>query len=228
MPNVKPAGQFDPAQPAQFLDPVLLQPAVAADRELAGHLAGDREFERGDEIVDVAELPAGRATLHREQPRRLEMPGDQRVHVLADERRRPHHGDLHAGIGARRPPRQVLDLDQVTGDAGVLIGLQRRILGERNRVVGAGAVHHRAGHKHHPADALRRRGGEHGLRTAYVERPAFPVITVGRQIQVGMHHHVHPGETAGQHRVTHIHHPPDDPGDLAAVVVYRHHLLDPA
>jgi hypothetical protein len=43
------------------------------------------ELERGRQVIDVAELPARRAAPHHEQPRRLEMPGQQRVADVADQ-----------------------------------------------------------------------------------------------------------------------------------------------
>jgi len=56
-------------QPAEFLDLLLLQPAIAADREHAGHRTGHREFEGRGEIVQMAELPARRTALDGQQPR---------------------------------------------------------------------------------------------------------------------------------------------------------------
>src|SRR6516165_8351755 len=60
--------QLDPAQPADLLDLGELQPAVAADREVARHVPGHGQLECGDEIIDVTELPALRTALDRQQP----------------------------------------------------------------------------------------------------------------------------------------------------------------
>src|SRR4029077_645977 len=95
----QPGGQLAALQPADLLPLVLLQPAVAAHREVAGDPAADGELQRRDQVIDVAELPAGRAALHGEQPRRLEVPGHQRVDVVSDQGGGSHHGHRHARVG---------------------------------------------------------------------------------------------------------------------------------
>jgi len=205
----------------------LLQPPVAADRELAGDLAGRGQLQRGNQVIDMAELPARRAALDGQQPRRLEVAGDQGVHTLADQRGGADDRDGHAGVGLRGALRQVLDLQQVPDHAAVRVGAQRCILGQRDRVVRPRTVHHRAGHQHDPAYPPRGRRGQHGLRTADVERPPGPLVGVGGQVEVGVHDHVHSGQPAGQGRITDVDHPPGHAGRIAPVPVDGDEPADP-
>ena len=132
----------------------------------------------------------GAAALDGQQAGGLEVPGDQGVDALADQRGGPDHGDRHARVGRGRALRELLDLQQVADHAAVLVGAERRVLGQRHRVVRAGAVDHRAGHQHDPADPAGRRRGQHGLRAADVERAPRPGVGLGGQVQVGVHDHV--------------------------------------
>ena len=222
----QPGGQLDALQPADPLHLVLLQPAVAAHREVGGDTAADGELQRRDQVVHMAELPAGRAALHGEQPRCLEVPGHQRVDVVSDQGGGPHHGHRHARVGPRRAARQLLDLQQVPGHAAVCVRGERRVLGQRDRVFRPGAVDHRAGHQHHAPDPPGRGRGEHRLRPAHVEGPARPGVGVGRQVMVGVHHDVGAGQPPGQGRVPDVGHPPGHARDVAAVAVDRDDLLD--
>src|SRR6185437_12057719 len=111
--------QLYAAQPCQLLELVLFQPAVAADREGPGHHPGGGQLQSGDQVVNVAELPAGSAALDRQQPRRLEVPGNKRVDAVSDQGSRPGDGDLQTGVRARRALRQMLDLQQVADDTVV-------------------------------------------------------------------------------------------------------------
>ena len=103
---------------------------------------------------------------------------------------------------------------------------QRRVLGQRHRVVRAGPVHHRAGDQDHPANPAGRRRGQHGLRAAHVERAPGPVVGVRRQVHVGVHQHVHAGQPARQRRVADVDHPPGDADDVTPVVVDGDHPAD--
>ena len=234
-PERQPGGQLDALQPADPLDLVLLEPAVAAHREVPFEAVADRALERGDEVLDVAELPAGRGALHREQAGRLEVPGDQGVHrpgiplrgpALADQGGRPDDRHGHAGIGPGRAPGQLLDLQHVARHAAVRLRGQRGVLWQRHLVVRPGPVHHRAGHEHDPADAPGRGGGEHGLRAAYVERPALPAVGIGGKVKVCVHDHVDAGQLAGQRRVADVGDSPGHALDVAALFVDRDDPLD--
>ena len=145
---------------------------------------------------------------------------------VADQGGGPHHGHRHARVGPRRAARQLLDLQQVPGHAAVRVRGERHVLGQRDRVVGPGAVDHRAGHQHHAPDPPGRGRGEHGLRPAHVEGPARPGVGVGRQVVVGVHHDVDAGQPPGQGRVPHVGHPPGHARDVAAVAVDRDDLPD--
>src|SRR5215471_2574497 len=116
--------QFYPAQAADLLYLGEFQPAIAADGEVPRHVPGHGQLKRRHEVIDVAELPALRASLDRQQPGRLEMPDHQRVDAVADEGGGPHHGDLQARVGPRRALRQMLDLQEITGHAAVSVGAQ--------------------------------------------------------------------------------------------------------
>jgi hypothetical protein len=96
-----PGRELDPAQPAELLDRVLVQPAVAADRELAGHVAVHRQLQGGNQVVDVAELPPRCAALHGQQPRRLEMPGHDGVDVVTDQGGRAEDGQFQSRVRPR-------------------------------------------------------------------------------------------------------------------------------
>jgi len=222
----EPGRQLDALQPADPLDLVLLEPAVAADREVPRDPAAHGELECGNQVIDVTELPAGRAALHGEQARGLEMPGDDGVDGVSDQGRGPHHRHRHARVGPRRAAGELLDLHQVPGHAAVRIRGERRVLLERHRVVRAGAVDHAAGHQHHAADPRGRGRGEHGLRAAHVEGPARPGVGVRGQIVVGVHQHVDAGQPPGQRRVPHVGDAPGHARDVAPVAVDRDNLLD--
>ena len=174
----------------------------------------------------MAELPAGREALDREQARRLEMPGDQGVDAVADQRGRSGDTDLQAQMGAGRPLGQVLDLQQVADHAVVGLGAERRILGQRDRIVRLCAVDHRAGHQHDPAHAAGRGGGEHGLGAADIESTPGPGIRVRRQVEVGVHDNVHVGQAPGQGRITDVDYPPGHAPNVTADVIYRHYAPD--
>ena len=92
---------------------------------------------------------------------------------------------------------------------------------------GAGAVHHRAGDQHtrptRPAAAAV--STVCAPRTLNARRARASVS--GRQVDVGVHDHVDPGQPAGQGRVADVDHPPGHPGHVAAVVVDGHHPADP-
>ena len=225
--KVRPAGSSIRFSPDSSSSSLGLQPAVAAHREGAGHLPGHGQLQGRHQVVDVAELPARRAALDGQQPGRLEVPGDQGVHALADQGGGPDHGDGHARVGLGRALRELLDLQQVADHAAVLVGPERRVLGQRHGVVGPGPVDHRAGDQHDPADPAGRRGGQHGLRAADVERPPGLLVGVGRQVQVGVHDDVHAGQPPGQGRVADVDDPPGDPGGLAPVIVDGDHPADP-
>ena len=218
----QPGRQLDALEAAELLDLVLLQPAVAADRQLAVDVPGHGELQRGDQVVHVAELPALHGALDGQQARRLEMPGDERIDVVADQRGGPDDGNRHAGVSARRAERELLDLQHVAGHAAVGVRRERGVLGQRDRIVRARAVDHRARHEHDPADPFGGRGGQHGLGGAHVACPPVPRVVVGGGVHVRVHHHVHTGEPGGQHGVSHVGEPPGHPGRVAPVVVDRH------
>src|SRR5262249_34133748 len=114
--------QLQAAQPGDLLDVLLLQPAVAADREAAGELAGRGQLQGRDQVVDVAELPARPGALDGEQARCLEMPGDRGLDAVADQRGGADHGDVKARVGRGGPAGQLLDLQQVADHAAVQVG----------------------------------------------------------------------------------------------------------
>ncbi len=222
----QPRGELERLHPAELFHLRLLQPAFAACREVAADHPGRGELERRDQVIDVAELPARCAAADHEQPRRLEMPGQQRVHRVTHQGGRPHHRDRGARVNPARAARELLDLQQVPRHAAIRVREQRRILRQRYRVVRPGPVHHRTRHKDDPADALGGSGGQHCLRAAHVERAALPCVGGGRGVHVRVHHHVNPGQPRGKRRVTDVGDPPGYPGGVAAVVVDRHHAVD--
>ena len=222
VPNVSPAGSSTRRSPLSSSTSSCFQPAVAAHRERPVDLAGHGQLERGDQVLDVAELPARRAALHREQPGRLEMPGDEGVHALADQRGRADHGDGHARVGPR-------------ASAGP---------GARSR---AG---HRPRCRRGPRPAARPPAAAPGCpgRAPYtmalvtritrptrpaaaevstvcaartLKRPPGPVIGVRRQVDVGVHQDVDPAQPAGQRRVAHVGQPPRHADHVPAVIVDR-------
>src|SRR5579883_64453 len=58
-------------------------------------------YQCGNQVIDVAELPAGRRSLHTQQPRSFEVPGDDRVHPGTDHGRRAHDAHRKPRMGAR-------------------------------------------------------------------------------------------------------------------------------
>jgi 3-deoxy-7-phosphoheptulonate synthase len=219
--------QLDPLDPADPLGFILLQPAVAAHRKTAADLTGHSEFQRGHQVVGVAELPARGAPLHGDQPGSVEVPAHGGFHGRAYERGRAGHADLHARMDSRGPARQVLDLKQITRHAAIRLRAQRRSLQERYRVVRPGSVHHRAGDQNDPAHPASGRRGQDRLRSAHVERPAGPVVGVRGQVHVSVHEHVHSGQPPGQGGVPDVGQAPCHPPDLAPVIVDRDHPVYP-
>ncbi len=172
----------------------------------------------------MAELPAGSEPLNREQARGLEMPGDERVDAVAHQRRRTGNGNLQAQMCPRRALGQVLDFQQVPDHAVVGLGAEARILGQRDRILRARAIDHRAGHQDDPANAARSGRGEHRLGAANVEGTPGPRIGLRRQVQVGVDDHVHTGQPC-QRRVPDVDDPPGHAADIATFFVDRN---DPA
>jgi len=223
----QPGRQLDALEAAELLDLVLLQPAVAADRQLAVDVPGHGELQRGDQVVHVAELPALHGALDGQQARRLEMPGDERIDVVADQRGGPDDGNRHAGVSARRAERELLDLQHVAGHAAVGVRRERGVLGQRDRIVRARAVDHRAGDEDHPADPARGGGGEHGLCAADVEGPPSPRVRIRSEVGVRVHDHIDSREPARQRGIADVRDPPGHAVAIAAVIVDRDHLPDP-
>ncbi|GGU20410.1 hypothetical protein GCM10010208_51760 [Actinomadura livida] len=202
------------------------EPALAADRDGPLDLGGDDDVQRGREVLDVAELPAGCAALDRQQARRLEVAGDDGVDAGPGERGGADDGDVQPGVGGGRGRGQLLHLQEVAGDAGVGLGEQRRVLGERELVAGRGAVHHRRRDEDHTAYPGGSGGGHHGLGAADVVGAAVAGGGVRGVLDVQVDEHVHVGEPAGQQRVPDVHDTPDDPGHVAAMRVDGDDLAD--
>src|SRR5690606_36822009 len=131
-------------------------------------------------------------------------------------------GDVQAGVGGGRGRGELLDLQEVAGDAGVGLGEERRVLGERDLVVRGGPVHHRGRDEHDAADAGGRGGGHHGLGAADVVGAAFAGVGVRGVLEVEVDDHVHVGQAAGEQRVPDVDDAPRDAGHVAAVGVDGH------
>jgi hypothetical protein len=218
--------QLDAPQAGDQLDLGLVEPALAAHRDDSRHPAQRRELEGGREVVDVAELPARGGVAHDQQPRRLEVPGEHAVHARADDGRRPEHRDLQAGVAARRLGGQPLDLEPVGEQATIRHGTQRRVLGQRQLVVGQRAVDHRRRAQHYPAYAGRGRRGEHRLGPPDVQLSLHPAVATQLGVQRQVDHGVDLGEAGRQRRVPDVEHPPGDSLGLPAVVVEADDLPD--
>src|SRR5690606_25862532 len=193
-------------------DLVEAEPPFGADGDGAGHLGGDDDLQRGRQVLDVAELPGGLGALDGEEPRRLEVAGDDGVDAGPGEGGGPDDGDVQAGVGGGRGRGELLDLQEVAGDAGVGLGEERRVLGERDLVVRGGPVHHRGSDEHDAADAGGRGGGHHGLGAADVVGAAFAGVGVRGVLEVEVDDHVHVGQAAGEQRVPDVDDAPRDAG----------------
>ena len=174
----------------------------------------------------MAELPARRGVPHDQQPRGLEVPGQQAVDAGPDHGRRTHDGHLQAGVAARRLRAEPLDLQPVRDQPAVRDGTQRRVLGERHRVVRQRAVDHGGGAQHHPAYAGGGGRREHGLGAADVELALLAAVAVEGGVDGQVDDHVDLAQPARERRVPDVEDPPGHALGLAAVVVEPHHLAD--
>ncbi len=218
-------GQLHPADTAELLDLRLLQPAVAADRELPVDLLQRGVLQRRDQVVDVAELPGGARSGDDQEARRLEVAGQCRVRT-ADQHGGTDHGDVESGVGARRAAAEPFDLQQVA-DAGRLgRGAELGVLGERDVVVGQRAVDHRRGAQDHAVYTDGRGRGQHGLGAAHVVRGTGGGIGLQVEIERQVHHHIGAAQLLRDGRIAHVEDVPRGLGGLSATLVDGDDLLD--
>src|SRR5690606_35946585 len=157
----------------------------------------------------------GLGALDGEEPRRLEVAGDDGVDAGPGEGGGPDDGDVQAGVGGGRGRGELLDLQEVAGDAGGARGEGRRVLGERARVVGGGPVHRRGRDGHEAGAAGGGGGGRHGLGAADVVGAAFAGVGGRGGLEVEVDGHVHAGQAAGEQRVPDVDDAPRDAGHVA-------------
>jgi hypothetical protein len=222
--------QFHAADAGELLDLLLLQPAVAADGHLAVRLLKDRELQRADQVFYVAELPAGAGVGHDQQPGRLEVAGQRRIHTGADEHRGAHHRDVEPRVGTGRPACEPFDLQEVADRGRLGGGPQLGVLGERYVVVRQGPVDHRRGAEDDAGDARCRRRGQDRLRTADVEGGTGGGVGLQVQVEGEMHHDVDGvsvvAQPVGDRGVTYVEGVPLGLAGLAAALVQRDDPLD--
>ena len=197
-----------------------------ADRDHPGHGAQRRELERGGQVVDVAELPARRGVAHDQEPGSLEVPGEHAVDAGPDHGRGTDDGHLQTGVAARRLRREPFDLEPVRHQPAVRDGAQRRVLGQRDVVVGQRAVDHRRRAEHDPAYAGGRRRGEHRLGAPHVELTLDATVTLQGGVDGEVHDGVDLAEPGRERGVADVEDPPGHPLGLATAVVQADHLRD--
>jgi hypothetical protein len=205
---------LDPPHRREPLDLGEGQRTVAPDRDGLGavEVGGDGAGHPGGEVVDVAELPGGRAAFDGQQPRRLEVPGERRVDASADQGGRPDHGEADVRMVLPSMLDERLDGQQVSHQPVVGRRPDGSVVGQGHLVVGVGTEDFGRGHDHHMTDAGG--GGGQGERSAGPQQRGPPLDRpvcdgVG---EVGAHRypheHVHAGQLGGERRTGGVDHPP--------------------
>ena len=217
--------QLHPPDAGELLHVLLLQPAVAADRDLPLHPLQRGVLEGRGQVLHVAELPGGARTGDHEQPRRLEVAGQRGVRA-AHQHRGPHHRDVQTRMRTGSPAGEVLDLQQIAHAGGLGRGPQLGVLGEGDVVVGQRPVDHRRRAEHDPADPDGRRRREHGLGSAHVVGGAGRRVGLQVEVDGEMHDDVGTPQLLRDGRIADVEDVPVCFGRVAAPLVDGHDLLD--